>query len=168
LLIGGLTIAVALAVSGHQVRELVADVSFKRAEASHASGDFGGAIANAQSAIRVAPDQAEYYFVLAQYYAALGGRTRNLPVPSFEPTTQEALTTGRAGILGRDQLFELGSLSLEEALRLIPVEPRYYTTLGELHRYWAEIANDPSHLAQALASFQQAGYLKPNDAEIYA
>jgi tetratricopeptide (TPR) repeat protein/O-antigen ligase len=168
LLIGGTTIALALAICGHQVRELAADVYFKRAETSHAGGDLAGAIANAQGAIRVAPDQAEYYYVLGQYYATLAGRTRNLPVPSFEPTTQEAITTGRAGILGRDQLFELGSLSLEEAVRLIPVEPRYFTTLGELHRYWAEIANDPSHLAKALASFQQAGYLKPNDAEIYA
>ena len=63
-------------------------------------------------------------------------------------------------------MFELGSSSLEEALRLNPVESRYYTTLGELHRYWAEMANEPSRLGPALANFQLAAYLKPNDAEI--
>jgi tetratricopeptide (TPR) repeat protein len=89
-------------------------------------------------------------------------------VPGFEPTLHEVLTTGRATVLGRDQLFDLGRLSLAEAVRQVPLEPRYHSTLGELYRFWAEVANEPSYLAPALASFQRAAYLKPNDVEIYA
>src|SRR5262249_13453680 len=152
----------------HQVRALAAETAFKQAEAAHTRGDYGSAIAQTQAAIDLAPDQAEYYFVLGQYYAALGGRTKNLDLPAFVPTRGEALSTGRATILGRDQLFALGDQSLAAAIRLIPYEARYHTTLGELHRYWAEVSGEPSHLAAALTSFQQAVYLKPNDVEIHA
>ncbi len=162
------SIALMLLLGSHQVGALAADVAFKRAEGSHASGDFGSAILRTQEAIRLAPDQAEYYFVLGQYYAALGGRTHGLPVPGLEASLSEALTTGRATLLGRDQLFDLGRLSLEEAIRQIPLEARYHSTLGELYRFWSEVSGDSTYLTPALASFQRAAYLKPNDVEIYA
>src|SRR5581483_2800203 len=33
---------------------------------------------------------------------------------------------------------------------------------------WGEVANEPAHLGPALASFQRAADLKPNDVEIHA
>jgi tetratricopeptide (TPR) repeat protein len=152
----------------HQVAALAADAAFKRAELAQGHGHLVGAIAAAQQATTLAPDQAEYYHALGQYYAALAGRTRTEPLGGFEPVLCAPMANPWPTFLGRDQLFTIGRICVQEALRRNPVEARYHVTLGELYRYWAEVAEESSHLAAALASFQQAAYLKPNDAEIYA
>ncbi len=166
--LAGALLLLTLVLSQHQLGALAAEVAFKRAETAHGQNDYPGAIAAAQQAVRLAPDQAEYLHVLGQYYAAFGGLTHAAPLTGFTPSLAEALTTTRATLLGRDQLFALGRLSIEEALRLDPLEARYYLTLGELYRYWAEVANEPAYTQPAIAWFERAAVLKPNDVEIYA
>lgn len=163
----GLASGLALLLSSHQVGALAADVAFRRAELAQYRSNFSAAITAAQEALRLAPDQAEYYYVLGQYYAALGGSTPTPPAAGFAPTPA-AVLSAQPGLLGRDQLFALGRLSLDEAVRRNPLEARYYATRGELYRYWAEVAKAPEHLPDALASFQRATALKPNDVEVQA
>jgi len=159
---------VALAVSAHQVSALAAEVAFHRSELGQQSGNFPGAIRAAQQALALAPGQAEYYHILGQYYGALAGSTRAAPRPDFAPSLAAVRDEAAPEQLGRDQLFALGELSLNEATRLNPLEARYYSTLGELYRYWADVAGQPEHLAAAEASFARAAALKPNDVEIHA
>ncbi|MBX5492836.1 MAG: O-antigen ligase family protein [Chloroflexi bacterium] len=167
-LAGLLGIALALLLGSHQVRLLAADAAFKRAEEAQGLRDFPRAILAGQEAVTLAPDLAEYWSVLGQYYAAFGGATRAAARPDFAPTVDEARTTRLATLLGRDQLFALGQLCLEEAIRRDPLEFRYQYTLGELYRYWGELSEDPARLAQARVLFEQAAALKPNDVEVEA
>ncbi len=160
-------LGLALALGAHQVRVLAADVAFRRAETSQVAGSYSGAITAAQQAVRLAPDQPEYYHILGQYFGALAGTTRTPPLPGFVPSL-DAVRDSDPARLGRDQLFALGDLSVREAVRLDPLEARYHLTLGELHRYWAEVAETPGPLAVALASFERAARLKPNDVEVHA
>jgi tetratricopeptide (TPR) repeat protein/O-antigen ligase len=166
---GGLVaIAVALLLGAHQVRLLAADAVFRRSEEAQARRDFPRAILAGQEAVRLAPDQAEYWSVLGQYYAAFGGGSRAAPRPGFVPSLQEARETRQPTLLARDQLFELGRLCVEEALRLDPLEFRYWWTLGELYRYWGELSEDAARLHQARELFERAAALKPNDVEAEA
>jgi tetratricopeptide (TPR) repeat protein len=162
------TIGLALLLNWHQLAALAADTAFKRAQTAESQHNFVAAIAATQDALRFAPDQGEYYNLLGQYYAALAGGTSAPAAASFQPSLEAALGTRQAGSLGRDQLFELGRVSAEEAIHRNPLEVRYHLTLGELHRYWAEVGAEPAHLAAALASFERAAALKPNDVEIHA
>jgi len=164
----GLAGVVALAVTSHQVVNLAAEVAFHRAELAQQMGNFPGAIRGAQAALDLAPDQAEYYHILGQYYGALAGETRTPPRAEFAPSLAAARGEAAPETLGRDQLFTLGQLSVEAAIQRNRLEARYYATLGELYRYWAEVAGEPAHLSRALASFEQARALKPNDVEIHA
>jgi tetratricopeptide (TPR) repeat protein len=131
-------------------------------------GNFPGAIRGAQEALSLTPAQAEYYHILGQYYGALAGESRQPPRADFAPDLAAVRGEPAPERLGRDQLFTLGQLSLEEATRLNPLEARYYSTLGELYRYWAELAQQPERLPLAIASFEHAATLKPNDVEVHA
>jgi O-antigen ligase/tetratricopeptide (TPR) repeat protein len=166
--LAGVTAAVALLLSTHQVRALAADAAFQRAEAAQRGGNFAAAIPAAQEAIRLAPGEPEYYHQLGQYYAALGGRTRTPGQITVEPTLATALSLTEPALLDRDRLFILGQISVEEALRRNPLEVRHYITLAELQRYWSEVEGRPTHATAALANFAHAATLKPNDVEIHA
>jgi len=161
-------IALALLLGSHQVRLLAADAAFKQAEEAQGLRDFPRAILAGQEAVRLAPDQAEYWSVLGQYYAAFGGGVRAAPRPGFQPSLAEARATRLAPLLDRDQLFELGRLCVEEAIRIEPPEFRYQWTLGELYRYWGELSGDAARLERARTLFERAAALKPNDVEAEA
>jgi tetratricopeptide (TPR) repeat protein len=159
-----LVLVLALGLSAHQIRTLAADGAFRRAELAQGRGDLAGAVVAAQEAVRLAPDQPEYYHVLGQYYAAFGGvRPAQDAAPEPRPTE---IAVASPGLLARDQLFTLGRFSLEEALRQHPLESRYYLTFGELYRYWGEAAVNPLRLLDAIGLFERAAALKPNDVEI--
>jgi hypothetical protein len=168
LLVVGLAGVLALVAGSHQVANLAAEVAFHRGEQFQQMGSFPLAIRGAQQALALMPDQAEYYHILGQYYGALAGDTRAPPRPDFLPTLEAARAETAPEMLGRDQLFGLGRQSLEEAVRRNPLEARYRATLGELDRYWAERASQRERLADAVANFERAAALKPNDVEVYA
>jgi tetratricopeptide (TPR) repeat protein len=163
-----LAAALALLLGGHQLTAMAADAAFHQAELGQVAGNFPAAIRSAQGALALAPDQPEYYHVLGQYYGALAGPTTTAPRPDFAPSLAAALTLDPQERLGRDQLFAIGRASLDEAVRRNPLEARYWATLGELDRYWGEVAAVPEHLPAALASFERAAALKPNDVEVHS
>jgi O-antigen ligase len=164
----GLAGVAALVLNVHQVTALAADVAFREAELAQQRRDAATTIRASQEAIRLAPDQPYYYSQLGGYYATIAGRTRIPGQATVDGNLATALSVADPARLDRDQLFLLGQISLEEALRRNPLDVRHYIALAELQRYWSEVDQQPTHLTAAIENFARAASLKPNDVEVHA
>jgi tetratricopeptide (TPR) repeat protein len=152
-------------VAQRQVAVLVADAAARRAQLAEPTSDFVAAIRATQDSIAFVPWEGEYYSLLGQYYGALAPKVSGPGVTDLAVSLPTALRLRQPAALTRDQVFELGRVSLEAAIQRNPLEARFYTTLGQLYRYWDETAGTTTHLPAALAQFETAQRLKPNDVE---
>jgi tetratricopeptide (TPR) repeat protein len=163
--VAAIALPLTLLLGRYQVATLAADAAFRRAQVAEPAADFVVAIRATQDAIALVPRQSEYYSLLGQYYGALAPRATGSELPDFVAAPATATSLRQPTQLSRDQVFDLGRVSLETAIQLNPLDVRFHTTLGQLYRYWDETAGTTAHLAAAQAQFEAATRLKPNDVE---
>ena len=124
-----------------------ADVLVARARALDRAGRWEESIELYNRALALIPWQAAYHQFRAEAFYNLAC----------------ALPEGQATL--QTELLGAADRSLARARRLEPLELEHYSNSGILHAYWSETA-DPTHLASAVAFYQDAFRLAPTRAEL--
>ncbi len=149
----------AVVLAGVQLRPALADMYYRQGVAIHRLGDVEPAVRLYEETVRLAP--------WTDVYAAALGRA------VLDQHDRQAASGGclgdRAGDL--DRLLSRAESALDRARALNPVHADYTVELGRLYRtraLRATAARDRQEaLSRALALYEEAGRVSPNDPRVY-
>jgi tetratricopeptide (TPR) repeat protein len=137
-LYAGLVVAVTPLIIVTNLNVAKADVYFKVGEAMRGYENWDASIAFYERAVKFAPGQDHYHLWLGKAY----------------------LERAMADADYRTVWLQEAQEAMERAQEINPLNSEPYAFMGELHQYWAGVANDPQQVTErletALAYYQQA------------
>ncbi len=145
---------------------VAADIYFKRALQMDRAGQPDDALLRYQYALRLQPQQDEYYFFFGRALLSVAVKKSSEQAPSTREgasaSLQQLFAADVPSLVGmtRDELLAATDLVFKEACRLDPFDADHFVALGQLHRYWGESV-DASHLDQAVEYLEQAVAVSP-------
>lgn len=137
-LYAGLVVAVTLLIIVTNLNVAMADVYFKVGEAMRGYENWDASIAFYERAVKFAPGQDHYHLWLGKAYL------------------ERAMVDADYRTVWLQEAQE----AMERAQEIDPLNSEPYAFMGELHQYWASVANDPQQVTErletALANYRQA------------
>ena len=142
---------VALLIVSTNINIVKADIYYKQAKHYDGQSNWDVAIRLYQESMRYAPDEDFYYLFLGRAYL------------------EKSATVSDAN--QRLTLIDRARQTLETARKMNPLNTDHSANLGRLYRTWAEMTTEPDKrqelLNQAIAYYEDATTLSPNNAQLY-